>query len=264
MRIMGTKTITIVFLVSVFMTAITGIALAKDEVGSLVALRGKTIINREAKVTEARVKDNILFNDTVSTLEASKAKMLFIDDSVLTLGEKSKVVIKEFIYSKEKGGKSIFNLIDGKMRAVVGKTGFEVRTATSVAAARGTIIYFITGVLEDGRKFTTIICLEGVVDLTGAPGISGSVSLTAGMMVTMIEGEPMPMPVAVPASLLAQIQDDTDLSGNEISIPGPAYLTIGPGKFDVGEAPLPNFLPLVDQQPVNTAIPVNINLTFPQ
>src|SRR5512135_3042551 len=191
MRTIRPKTIKIAFLIFVVMTAVTGIALAKDEVGSFVAVRGKTIINREAKMTEARVKDNILLNDTVSTLEASKAKMLFIDDSVLTLAEKSKVVIREFIYSKDKGGKSIFNLLDGKMRAVVGKTGFEVRTATAVAAARGTVIYFISGVLEDGRKFTTIICFEGVVEITSTdPRISGSVTLTAGMMVTMIEGEP--------------------------------------------------------------------------
>jgi hypothetical protein len=120
-------------------------------------------------------------------------------------------------------------------------------------------------VLEDGRKFTTIICLEGVVGITSTdPSVSGSINLTAGMMVTIIEGEPMPMPVAVPASLMAQLQDNTDLGGNEITIPGPAVMTIGLGKFDIGAAPPPNLLPLVNQQPINTTIPVNINLTFPQ
>jgi len=265
MRTIKHKTTTIMLLIFVCMTAITGVALAKEEVGTVVAVRGKAIISRESKTTEARVKDNILFNDTVSTLEASKAKMLFIDDSVITLGEKSKVIIKEFIYTKEKGGKSIFNLIDGKMRTVVGKTGFEVRTATAVAAARGTIIHFIAGVLEDGRKFTTIICLEGVVGINSSdPGISGSINLTAGMMVTIIEGDPLPMPVAAPDSLIAQLLNDTDLGGYEITIPGPAYMTIGLGKFDVVAAPPPNILPLINQQPVNTTIPVNINLTFPQ
>ncbi len=257
-------------LVSLMMIATTGVASAKEEVGSVVAVRGKTLIDREAKATEAKVKDNILFNDTVSTLEASKAKMLFIDDSVLTLGEKSKVVVKEFIYSKEKGGKSIFNLIDGKMRTVVGKTGFEVHTPTAVAAARGTVILFETGVI-DGRKFTTIICLEGEVNITSIdPSVRGSITLTAGMMITIFEGEAFPAPTVATAADRDRLTRATDIRGNEITITGPAYMTIGAGRFDVGAAgdrvpaAVTNNLPPINQQPVIRTIPVNINITFPQ
>ena len=83
-------------------------------------------------------------------MKASRTKMRFIDDSILTLGENSRVSIKEYIYSKDKGGKSIFNLLDGKMRSVVGKTRFEIHTPTAVAAARGTIILLqrLEGLLE--------------------------------------------------------------------------------------------------------------------
>ena len=73
--------------------------------------------------------------DTVATMKASKAKMLFNDDSILTLGESSKVVIKEYVYNKGKGGTSVFNLLEGKMRSVVGKTKFQIHTPTAVAAA---------------------------------------------------------------------------------------------------------------------------------
>jgi len=254
------KTSITILITFILMTALTLPALAKEEVGSVVAVRGRTIIDRDAKAAEAKVKDNILFNDTVSTLEASKAKMLFIDDSVLTLGEKSKVVIKEFIYSKEKGGKSIFNLIDGKMRTVVGKTGFEVRTPTAVAAARGTVILFETGI-KDGKKFTTIICLEGELNITSIdPSVSGSITLTAGMMITIFEGEAFPAPTVATVMDRDRLMRATDIRGNEITIQGPVYMTIGPGGFDMGAASLPP----VNQQPVNRTIPVNINITFPQ
>ena len=39
--------------------------------------------------------------------------MLFIDDSMLTLGENSNAVIKNFLYGKGTDNKSIFQLIDG-------------------------------------------------------------------------------------------------------------------------------------------------------
>ncbi len=124
------------FLILSFIVGLSGMALAKDDVGTVVAVKGKAIIDRDKRAIEAKVKDSIFFNDTVATLEASRAKMLFIDDSILTLGEKSKVVINEFVYSKDKGGRSIISLIDGKMRSIVGKTNFEVHTPTAVAAAR--------------------------------------------------------------------------------------------------------------------------------
>lgn len=211
------------------MTAFTGTASASEDIAAVVAVRGKATIERDKKETEAKVKDGILLNDTVSTREASKAKLLFIDDSVLSLSEKSKVVIKEFVYSKDKGGKSIFNLIDGKMRTVVGKTSFEVHTPTAVAAARGTVINFETGIM-DGKLFTTIICLEGEVYIMSIdPSIKGSVTLTPGMMITVFEKKPLPAPRSGAGALITDIPH----------------------------------APQINQQPANKT-PVNIDVVFPR
>ena len=97
---------------------LTGFAVAADNVGNVVALKGAAIIQRDAKFIEAKLRDGILLQDTVETKDRAKVKLLFIDDSVLTMAEKSKVIIREFIYSKDARGRSIFNLIDGKMRSV--------------------------------------------------------------------------------------------------------------------------------------------------
>lgn len=174
--------------------ALAATAYAAEDVGAVVALRGSALIERDAKVIEAKLKDGILLKDGVETKERSKAKMLFIDDSVLTLGEKSKVKIREFLYRKDKGGKSIFNLIDGKMRSVVGKSEFEIHTPTAVAAARGTVIDFETGEM-DGKAFTTITCHEGEVDIRNIdPAITGKVTLRAGMTIKVTAGHPLPSP----------------------------------------------------------------------
>lgn len=252
-------------------------AIAKDEVATVVAIRNKAVIERDKKERDAKVKDSILLIDTVSTLEASKAKMLFIDDSVLTLGEKSKVVIKEFVYSKEKGGRSIFNLIDGKMRSIVGKTEFEVHTPTTVAAARGTVILFETGILN-GRKFTTIICLEGEVNVRSIdPKIKGILTLKQGMMITAFEGKSLPSPIPAPLAVVERLKEETDTGPHEISIPAPTEMEIGTAVVDTtgggeGRPEPPPPTPPINQPPVqNTPVdinvifttPVNVDVTFP-
>ena len=133
-----------------------GLAIAKDDVGTVVAVKNKAVIKRDGRESASKVKDGILLTDAVATSESSKIKILFTDESVLTLGEKSAVVIQDYVYSKDKRGQSVYNLIDGKMRSVVGKTNFEVRTPTAVAAARGTVILFETGITPVGKKFTII------------------------------------------------------------------------------------------------------------
>ena len=44
--------------------------------------------------------------------------------------------------TRVKEGHRYFNLLEGKMRSVVGKTKLQIHTPTAVAAARGTVIFF--------------------------------------------------------------------------------------------------------------------------
>ena len=243
------------------------IALAREDIGTVVAVRNKATIERDKKETSAKVKDTVFLKDTIATMKASKAKMLFIDDSVLTMGENSKMIIKDFVYSKDKEGKSIFNLLDGKMRSVVGRSNFEVHTHTVVAAARGTVILFETG-MRDGRAFTTVICLEGEVSIVNAdPSVSGTVSLTPGLTVTMFTGEAPPAPASASPAEIDRIRRDTDTGYQEVSIPEATEIDVGPAVITAGTAetmpePPPTITPPIEQQPVNTT-PVNINVTFP-
>ncbi len=246
--------------VILFIIMASGIALAENNVGTMVALKGKAIIERDKKGLEAKIKDSILLNDTVSTLETSRAKMLFADDSVLTLGEKSKAFIKEFVYSKDKGGNSIFSLVEGKMRSIVGKTKFEVHTPTAVAAARGTVILFETGV-KNGKKFTIIICIQGIV--TGGSSdktIPGSFTLEPGMMITIVEGELLPDTIMAPGDLINRLLMETDIS-HELTIPGPAQIIVPPGQIPVETEKM---LPPVSMDPgtIKHTTPVNIELDW--
>jgi hypothetical protein len=184
-------TLTLVFLLIFFSST----ALAKEDAGRVLAVKNKALIERGNNKLTAKARQDILMQDTTSTMKASKLKLRFNDDSILTLGESSKVVIKEYVYNKGKGGSSVFNLLDGKMRSVVGKTKFQIHTPTAVAAARGTIILTEVGMIA-GRLFTVFICLEGEIIVTSSDSdISGSRLLKPGMMITVFEKDPLPEPV---------------------------------------------------------------------
>ena len=217
---------------------------AAGDIGSVVALRGSAVIESDSGSRDAKVKDGIQLRDTVETRMKSRTKMLFIDDSVLTLGENARVVIKEFVYAKDKEGKSIFNLIDGKMRSVVGRAGFEVHTATAVAAARGTVFDCETGI-KGGKAFTTCTSYEGLVDITSIdPTIKGHVTLRPGMTVTVIGGEPLSAPTPVSATNLQQ---------------GGAASAAAGGSLPFIQAP-----PIVQQPLTRTSTtPVNVVVGFP-
>ena len=148
------------------------VMVSAEPLASVVTVRGKASVARGTKKLDAQPKLGIELQDTVATAEGGRVKMLFIDDSVLTLAEKSSMSINTFVHSRSDRGDSLFNLLDGKMRAVVGKTRFEVKTPTVVAAARGTVILFDVSTVN-GKSFTRVTCLEGIVDvrlLTAAPG----------------------------------------------------------------------------------------------
>lgn len=187
---------------------------AEQQAGRFVQLRGSATIERGKAKLSAKIKDGILASDTITTDAASRAKLLFIDDSVLTMSDNSKLVVKEFIYSKGEQGKSVFNLLDGKMRSVVGKTKFEVHTPTAVAAARGTVIYFDVGRVNN-QSFSRIICLEGNVQIRNVvPTITGQVTLTPGTMVVVKANEPPPPPAPAPQAELDRARRATQTNGN--------------------------------------------------
>lgn len=219
-----------------------GTVAADDNVGKVVALRGKATVQRDRSSLDAFQKMGIQARDTVRTGSSARIKLLFIDDSVLTLGDNSTLAVKEFIYAKGKEGMSIFNLMDGKMRSVVGRTKFEVETPTAVAAARGTVIFFDVG-LVNNLIYSKIVCLEGNVWVRSIdPKQTGEITLTPGTMVIVKQGQPLPAAVKTPP-------DEEDNARNLTSggsTKGSDLLPLD----DIKNPPTPTVPPLPLQEPL--------------
>jgi len=77
------------------------------------------------------VQDGVLFKDVIATDKASRTKALLNDDSILTVGEHTRVEITEHIYDPHKSVRSVvISLIEGQAarprRQDLQRVGFAV------------------------------------------------------------------------------------------------------------------------------------------
>jgi len=252
---------------------------AEDDVGIVVALKGRAEIQREKSKIEAALKGSILLKDTVETKAASRAKMLFRDDSILTLGENSRVVIKDYLYAEgRKKGKTIFNLMDGKLRSLVGNNEFEVHTPTVVVAARGT--YFITWTeLEEGVPVSGVAVIEGAVEMWSInTAIKGVVKIERGMMSKGAMNKSPTPAMPAPAALMKELIEATELQGTPEAEKKPVIeerkgtgAQPGGGASVREEAPsvrreaIPSTPPIANQEPPRIKdTPVHIHVPIPK
>lgn len=211
-------------------------AYAADKAGEVVSLKGKSFVVRAEKRLDAAVKDSLFLQDTVETDKSARIKILFVDDSLLTLGEMSRVSVREYLTGDEKKrGRSVFRLLDGKVRTIVGKNAFEIHTPTAVAAARGTAFITWAGRIDDtemkklkagnavdpaevaealkgrymtdsGTPVTCISLLKGVVDIRNMdPSVSGTEPVSEGGLCCVIQGMPPTRAAQTPKELLMEL-----------------------------------------------------------
>ena len=168
-------------------------AVAVEKAGDVVSVRGKAVIERKAGKEDARVAASLQESDSVVTRDKSRVKMLFRDDSILTLGANSKLVIKKYLYSPEsKRAESIYELADGRLRSVVGGAGFKVTTPTAFAAARGTI-FTVAYNMETGTTEITVV--EGTVEVRNInTEVAGTRVVAAGQSTTVTGNKPPTQP----------------------------------------------------------------------
>ncbi|UCG79111.1 MAG: FecR domain-containing protein [Nitrospirota bacterium] len=239
---------------------------ADMKAGDVVRARGDSLIERGDKRISAVVQQELFEEDNVVTGEEARVKMLFRDDSILTLGQRSKLVVKQYLYSPEsKRADSIYELLDGKLRAVVGNSDFKVVTPTAYAAARGTI--FIIW-YDPIKNVTGIAVLEGEVEIGSIGDKAKEVSiLTGGQMTLVYTGESPRLPKGFELDRL-----NRDYFGEFIFdltydfVPSLAVPTKGIRTSDTGASDLFRLTgaPPMNQQPTTgSASPVGIILTFP-
>tara|TARA_B100001250_G_C19709022_1_gene748297 strand:+ start:458 stop:1033 length:576 start_codon:yes stop_codon:yes gene_type:complete len=125
----------------------------------------------------------IFFGDTIISKEKSNAQILFLDQTVLTLGEDTEVTIDEFIYDpKSHEGSFISNVKSGTVKFITGQISkqnpdnLEVKVPSGVLGARGTEFIVLS---ENENKSTVVLLGPGPENTLGM--IPGNLILSDGI-----------------------------------------------------------------------------------
>jgi len=191
---------------------------SKDGIGFYTAVLGQAGVTHpgEDRVLPVKLHDGVLFKDVIQTQHESRTKALFQDDSMLTVGENSRVEIDEYIYNPEKNVRqAVVKLMQGQVRALVNKvfkangSRFEIHTPSAVAAARGT---YFTVWAENGQSGIINIGETGRVDFTSG-GVT--VGVDPGYFSIAHEGQAPSAPLPHPLGLRGHDQPETTVKSTE-------------------------------------------------
>ena len=87
----------------------------------------------------------IYYGDTIIVNKQSNAQLLFLDQTVITVGEESELTVDEFIYDPETNeGKFVSSINSGTVKVITGEISknnpdnLEVNVTTGTIGARGT------------------------------------------------------------------------------------------------------------------------------
>ena len=134
-------------------------------IGDIENQRGQKLVNGS----------KIYFGDTIIVNKESNAQVILLDETVLTVGEDSEVIIDEFTYDpKSKSGKIVSNILSGTVKVITGNISknnpkdLKIKMPTGTLGARGTEFVVMT----DSNDKSTVVLL--------GPGPNNSLGMTPG------------------------------------------------------------------------------------
>ena len=163
---------TIIFTLSILIFSMSQ-GIANEMIGVISAGIGDIYNQKNEKLSTG---SKIYFGDTILVKAQSNAQILLLDETALTVGEKSELTIDEFIYDPEsKIGKIVSNIKIGTVRIITGEISkknpdnLEVNIPTGSIGARGTEFVVVT---ESDEKSTVVLLGPGKKNTLGMiPGI---------------------------------------------------------------------------------------------
>ena len=170
------KTLVISIFLSLYLISISS---ANEFIGVIAAGVGDILNQKNEKLSTG---SKIYFGDTIIVKAQSNAQILLLDETALTVGEKSEITIDEFIYDPQsKVGKIVSNIKIGTVKIITGEISkkdpdnLEVNIPTGSVGARGTEFVVVT---ESDEKSTIVLLGPGKKNTLGM--IPGTLNVTDG------------------------------------------------------------------------------------
>ena len=146
-----------------------------DFIGVIGAAVGEITNQNNEKLSNG---SKIFFGDTVVSNNNSNAQILFLDQTILTLGEDTELTIDEFIYDPNShDGSFVSNVKSGTVKFITGQISkknpenLEVKFPSGTLGARGTEIV----VLAENKNESTVVLL--------GPGPENSLGMIPGNLI---------------------------------------------------------------------------------
>ena len=193
-----------------------------QEVGTIAALEGTGEIGRGSERLAAAMGAAIHKGDELRTGHPGRMRIVFQDDSVLTVSDGSRVVVDEQVFKPSQGKtRSIFGLLQGKVSAVVSEyyrqpgATYQIKTATAVAGVRGTEFVMV---YDPRTQQTDVAGVHGYVEVRSLfEGGGRGVMITAGELTTVPRNAIPSAPQRLSNPVFRQYMEGVDFIGSGAS-----------------------------------------------
>ena len=160
-------------------------SLSNDSIGVIGVAVGEVNNQKNEKLYSG---SKIFYGDTIFVKSKSNAQILFLDETVMTVGENTELTIDDFVYDpKTDDGNFVTNIKSGTVKFITGKISkknpdnLEVKMPAGTLGARGT--EFLVSSNSD-KESTVLLLGPGPNNTLGM--IPGNVQLSDGINMTDI------------------------------------------------------------------------------
>ena len=170
--------------ISLLLIFIVNSSIASANISEFIGVIGAAIGEIQNQKNEKLVNGSkIFYGDTIISKEQSNAQILFLDQTVLTLGEDTELTIDEFIYDPtSQDGSFVSSVKSGTVKFITGQISkknpdnLEVKIPSGTLGARGTEFVVLT---ESSNKSTVVLLGPGPENSLGM--IPGNLILSDGI-----------------------------------------------------------------------------------
>ncbi len=194
---------------------------------------------------QLRVGDRVFQNERIETGADGRTQLIFLDETTITVGPNSAVVLDTFVFDPDRGRHSVvIQATHGVLRFVSGSgnsSAFEIRTPVATVGVRGTVLDIL--VARDGA--TTVLVVEGAADLRSL----GSGRLEAlnrvGLASTVASRQSAPTPPAPPSDAVrSRLRALAPAAGRQLAT--------------TGDVPLPSSVDTKGGIVIDTTLPAEV------
>ena len=131
-------------LAALALLGLAGTASAQQRIGEAAAVQNQVTRVSASGSAGLSVGGSVFRAETIRTGAASAARLVFLDNTNLSVGASSSVVLNQFVYSGGSGAQAVgVNLVRGAFRFTTGasdKSAYKINTPVATIGVRGTVL----------------------------------------------------------------------------------------------------------------------------